>query len=72
MVFGGVEKELTTILKRLKENYDISILLFYSQDDRMLSSIPNEVKIINLNIDKLYYCSSLPTLVKQRIKRGDF
>ena len=57
MVCGGVEKELITILKRFDRSiYNLSLLLLYEQDIEMKKLIPEDVKIVNLNIDKQYYC----------------
>ena len=71
MVLGGVETELITILSRFdKTEYDISLLVFYEQDKEILTRIPDGVKLINLGIDKNYYCSGLSTLVKKRLSAG--
>ena len=73
MVLGGVEKELITVLKRMSpEEYDISLVLLYISDERIIKQIPSYVNIIVLNVDKNYYCSSLVNLCKARIKRGHF
>ena len=72
MVCGGVEKELITILNRFNpQEYDLSVLLFYSQDKEIEKKIPNYVKIINLQLDKNYYCGSLKTVIQERIKKGE-
>lgn len=72
MVCGGVEKELITILKRFNpKEYELSVLLFYSQDREMEKKIPSNVKLINLQIDKNYYCGSLTTVIQERIKKGE-
>lgn len=72
MVCGGVEKELITILNRFNpQEYDLSVLLFYSQDKEMEKKIPNHVKFINLQLDKNYYCGSLKTVIQERIKKGE-
>lgn len=71
MVFGGVETELITVLKRFDQTeYELSLLLFYEQDEQIINKIPKGVKIINLNLDKQYYFSSLPNLIKARVKKG--
>ena len=72
MVCGGVEKELITILNRFNpQEYDLSVLLFYSQDKEIEKKIPNYVKIINLQLDKNYYCGSLKTVIQERIRKGE-
>ena len=71
MVRGGVEKELITILKRFDpEDYQITVVLLYITDREIVKQIPEYVRVINLNIDKEYYCGSLASLVTQRIKSG--
>jgi glycosyltransferase involved in cell wall biosynthesis len=71
MVFGGVETELITIMKRFdRTKYDLTVLIFYEQDEKMLKKLPDDVKIINLNIDKQYYCSNTGALIKARCKKG--
>lgn len=73
MVCGGVEKELITILKHFNpKEYELSVLLFYSQDKEMEKKLPSNVKLINLQIDKNYYCGSLTTVFQERIKKGEF
>lgn len=73
MVCGGVEKELITILKKFdRTKYKLTVLLLYEQDQDIISAIPHDVQVINLNINKEYYCSGLITLVKERIKAGKF
>lgn len=72
MVCGGVEKELITILNRFNpQEYELSVLLFYSQDREMEKKIPSNVKLINLQIDKKYYCGSFKTVLQERIKKGE-
>lgn len=72
MVCGGVEKELITILKRFDRSiYNLSLLLLYEQDIEMKKLIPEDVKIVNLNIDKQYYCEGFLGIVKSRVKRGE-
>lgn len=71
MVLGGVEKELITILKRMPPNeYNVTVLVFYTSDVDIMKQIPEHVKIIDLNIDKNYYCSSCFELCKRRIRKG--
>ena len=71
MVLGGVEKELITIMKKMMpQEYDVSLLLFYKDDLCILEEIPRHVKMIDLDIDKAYYCSSCVQLSMQRLKRG--
>lgn len=73
MVFGGVEQELITILKQFNpDEYQLSVLLFYAQDEEMLARLPKNVQLICLNADKNYYCGNLKTLVKTRCKKGKF
>lgn len=70
MVCGGVEKELLTILNRFDPNeYELSVLLFYSQDLEMEKKIPQNVNVINLSIDKSYYCGSFKDIVRERCKK---
>ena len=70
MVCGGVEKELLTILNRFDPNeYELSVLLFYSQDLEMEKKIPKNVNVINLSIDKSYYCGSFKDIVRERCKK---
>lgn len=72
MVLGGVETELITVLKQFdKSKYDITLLLLYEQDNEILKRIPEGVKLVNLSIDKRYYCSGFSDLLKTRIKRGE-
>ena len=71
MVLGGVEKELITIIKKMSpDEYDITIVLFYISDIEIMKQIPSHVKVIVFGIDKKYYCASLATMCKERIKRG--
>lgn len=70
MMMGGVEKELITVLKKINNDYDITLLLLYQDDMDILKEIPSSVKIKILDIDKNYYCGSTVDLVKQRVKRG--
>lgn len=73
MVLGGVEKELITILRKLEPlNVDITLLLLYVQDKSIISRIPAYVKVVNLNIDKEYYCVDTISLAKKRLIRGYF
>ena len=73
MVCGGVEKELSTILKYFDyDKYEVSLLLLYVSDEDIVAEIPKNVKIINLNIDREFYCSDSVTLVKKRLSRGCF
>ena len=72
MVCGGVEKELITILNRFNpQEYELSVLLFYSQDREMEKKIQSNVKLINLRIDKKYYCGSFKAVLQERIKKGE-
>lgn len=71
MVLGGVEKELITVMKRLSpEDFDITLLLMYVTDKKIMEEIPSYVRIIDLNIDQNYYCAPCVSLCKQRLKRG--
>ena len=70
MILGGVEKELITVLKKIHEKFDITLLLLYLEDTEIIKCIPNNVKIKVLNIDKNYYCSGGIELIKQRVKNG--
>lgn len=71
MVCGGVEQELITILKRFDlTEYKISVLLFYSEDIDMENKIPADINIINLAIDKKYYCGSFVETVAEHARKG--
>lgn len=70
MVLGGVEKELITVLKHIHGDYDITLLLLYSEDTEILKEIPAGVKLRVIGIDKGYYCGSTSELIKQRLKKG--
>lgn len=71
MVLGGVEKELITILNKFdKSKYDISVLVFYVQDQAVMAQLPDWVQVINFDLDKDYYCGNNPTIVKKRLKNG--
>lgn len=70
MVLGGVEKELITVLKKIHNDYDITLLLLYAEDMEILKEIPTDVKIKIIGIDKKYYCGSATELVKWRLKKG--
>lgn len=71
MVLGGVEKELITILKRFDLNeYDITVLLLYIDDNDIIKQIPSNISLVSLNIDKNYYCSRLFDICKLRFKDG--
>ena len=70
MVLGGVETELITILSRFdKTEYDITLLLLYEQDKSVIEKIPEGVKVVNLGINRRYYCSGLSGLVWERLRR---
>ena len=71
MVLGGVESELITILKKFdRSKYKLSLLILYEQDSELMKKIPSDVEIIDLGINKGYYCGGLSELVKQRIRKG--
>ena len=71
MVLGGVEKELITILNKFdKTRYDISVLVFYIQDQTIMAQLPTWVQVINFDLDKDYYCGNNPTIVKKRLEAG--
>lgn len=71
MVMGGVEKELISILKHLDPKlYDLTVILLYIEDQSVVDMLPPYVKIINLDIDKSYYCSDTFTASKKRLRRG--
>ena len=72
MTLGGVEKELIAVLKKIHNDFDITLLLLYQEDSEILKDIPDTVKIKILNIDKDYFCGSVTELAKKRIKRGAF
>ena len=72
MVCGGVEKELITILNRFNpQEYDVTVLLFYTQDKEMEEKIPNSVRLINLQLEKKYYCGTFKDIIMERIKKGE-
>ncbi len=71
MVMGGVEKELITVLQELDSNeIEATVLVMYEQDASIMQKIPSWVKVINLNIDRNYYCADTWAVAKQRIKKG--
>lgn len=72
MALGGVEKELITVLKKIHDQYEITLLLMYVKDLDILEEIPRDVAIRVLDIDKDYYCNGILALSKQRIRRGKF
>ena len=45
MALGGVEKELITVLDQIHHNYDITLLLLYSEDREIIKDIPSGVKL---------------------------
>lgn len=66
-----MEKELITILHKFdKTKYDISVLVFYIQDQTIMAHLPTWVQIINFDLDKDYYCGNNPTIVKKRLEAG--
>lgn len=72
MTLGGVEKELTTVLKRIHHQYDITLLLLYLEDAEMLNDIPCDVKIRIIGVDKGYYCGTTAEMIRRRLKKGEF
>ncbi len=72
MILAGVEKELIAVLKKIHNDYDITLLLLYQEDMEILKEIPVSVKIRIMDIDKDYYCGSAADLVRKRIKKGKF
>lgn len=70
MTLGGVEKELITVLKKIHDRYDITLLVLYLTDMEILKDVPSDVKINVVGIDKGYYCRGVVSLSKQRLKRG--
>lgn len=71
MVRGGVEKELITILKKLNRvSYNVTVLIFYEEDPFIIKEIPTWIKVVNLKIDKKYYCSDFYTMIKLRLEKG--
>ena len=71
MTLGGVEKELTTVLKKICHQYDITLLLLYLEDTEMLKEIPHDVNIRVVGVDKGYYCGTTAEMVRQRLKKGE-
>lgn len=73
MVMGGVEKELITVLKKLDRTYfDIELLLFYIQDMNIMKSVPEDVKVTILQLEKEYWLCNGAQYVKSRLKKGHF
>lgn len=73
MVMGGVENRLIDILNRFDENkYEITVCLLYIQDQSMVDKLPDYVKVVNLNINREYYCAGIFSLVKERIKTKEY
>lgn len=72
MALGGVEKELIAVLKRIHNQFNITLLLLYLEDKEILKGIPADVKIKVIGIDRDYYCGSLVELVTHRLKKGHF
>ena len=71
MVCGGVEKELITILKRFNPNeYDVTVLFLYQQETEMLESLPESVRLVDLDIDPKYFCGSTTDIISTRLKKG--
>lgn len=71
MVMGGVEKELISILRHLDtREWDITLVLMYIIDQTVVDMVPDHVKVINLNLDKEYYCSDTITACRLRLKQG--
>lgn len=70
MTLGGVEKELITVLKKIHDQYDITLLLLYAQDTEILEEIPKDVQIRIVGIDRSYYCGGVVSLAVRRIRRG--
>lgn len=71
MVMGGVEKELIAILRHLNpKEWEITVVLMYITDQSIIDLIPQNVRLINLDIDQRYYCSDTFTATKLRLKRG--
>lgn len=73
MVMGGVEKELITVLNKLdRAQFDIELLLFYTQDTDIMKSVPGDIKITVLRLDKAYWLCNGAQYVKSRMKKGKF
>jgi len=73
MVLGGVETQLITLLNKFNpKKYDITVCLLYIQDQSMVDKIPDYVKVVNLNINKDYYCGGIFSLIKERIKQKEY
>lgn len=71
MNLGGVAKELIAVLKKIHNDYDITLLLLHQESNEMLAEIPDNVKIRIISIDKSYYIGGLRHLIIERIKRGE-
>lgn len=73
MVMGGVEKELITVLKKMNaDQFEIELLLFYTQDAEVMKAIPKYVKVTVLNLDRSYWVCSGLRYVESRLKKGHF
>ena len=72
MVRGGVEKELITVLRKMDSTrFQADVLLLYIQDNEIVKELPDWVRVIDLNIDKKYYCSSVIEMSKARLHHGN-
>lgn len=72
MVQGGVEKELITVLRKMDSTrFQADVLLMYIQDNEIVKELPDWVRVIDLNIDKKYYCSSVIEMSKARLHHGN-
>ncbi len=74
ITFGGVEKELLTVLKKLpKGEFDVTVCVLYSSDERMNEKFTAlGARLINLGIDPSWYCQGPIATAKSRCKRGKF
>ncbi len=71
IVMGGVEKELITVLKHMDPaQWQPTVLVMYEQDKAMMEKIPDWVRIINLHLNKDYYCGSTIQVAKCHLKQG--
>ena len=69
MALGGVEKELISVLKKIHDKYDVTLLMLYIDDIDILKEIPSDINIRIIGIEKEYYCGGVISLLKKRIKK---
>lgn len=72
LVRGGVEKELIVLSKiLLKNNYEVTLAILYDSNNEMVNEFRKiGVAILNLDIDREYYCGGNKQMFIKRIIRG--